>query len=136
MSIYKNHIAIIGAGISGLMLGIILKKHNIPCVVFEKYNTVSEYGAGISISPNGLKILEELNLLNKLKMVSANPFKTNFYSNSSMITSIPVDVVTTSRQSLYKVLLDEYLSLQGDILFDHELIDINFLYSSLVLKST
>ena len=125
MSIYKNHIAIIGAGISGLMLGIILKKHNIPCVVFEKYNTVSEYGAGISISPNGLKILEELNLLNKLKMVSANPYKTNFYSNSSMITSISVDVVTTSRQSLYKVLLDEYLSLQGDILFDHELIDIN-----------
>ena len=68
MSIYKNHIAIIGAGISGLMLGIILKKHNIPCVVFEKYNTVSEYGAGISISPNGLKILEELNLLNKFQV--------------------------------------------------------------------
>ena len=52
VSIYKDHIAIIGAGISGLALGIVLKKHNIPCVIFEKFPSISEYGAGISNSHN------------------------------------------------------------------------------------
>jgi 2-polyprenyl-6-methoxyphenol hydroxylase-like FAD-dependent oxidoreductase len=50
VEIYKNSIAIIGAGISGLALGIILNKQNIKSVIFEKSSSVSEYGAGISIS--------------------------------------------------------------------------------------
>ena len=54
MEIYKNSIAIIGAGISGLALGIILNKQNIKSVIFEKSSSVSEYGAGISISKNAL----------------------------------------------------------------------------------
>ena len=33
---YSNHIAIIGAGISGLALGCMLKKTNNPVVIFEK----------------------------------------------------------------------------------------------------
>ena len=40
---YKNHIAIIGAGISGITLGCILKKAKIPVVIFEKSNHTSEY---------------------------------------------------------------------------------------------
>ena len=63
VSTYKNHIAIIGAGISGLTLGIVLKKQNIPCIIFEKFPSISEYGAGISISRNGQKVLEELDVL-------------------------------------------------------------------------
>ena len=36
MKDYSNHIAIVGAGISGLALGIILQRNRIPCVIFEK----------------------------------------------------------------------------------------------------
>ena len=60
MEKYHNHIAIIGAGISGLALGCILQEARIPVVIFEKSNEVSNYGAGISISPNGIKILKNL----------------------------------------------------------------------------
>ena len=56
---YSNHIAIIGAGISGLALGIILQRNKIPCVIFEKSEKVNEYGAGISISPNGLAVFKQ-----------------------------------------------------------------------------
>ena len=60
MKDYSNHIAIVGAGISGLALGIILKRNKIPCVIFEKSEKINEYGAGISISPNGLVVLKNL----------------------------------------------------------------------------
>ena len=78
VNIYKKHVAIIGAGISGLALGIVLKKHNIPCVIFEKLPCISEYGAGISISRNGQKVLKEFGVLDQLKLISGNPKKANF----------------------------------------------------------
>jgi len=125
MEDYSKHIAIIGAGISGLALGNILKKNNIPCVIFERYPDISEHGAGISISPNGLTVLEELNLLKDLQDISGNPKQAIFYSNLKTITQIDVNVVTTSRKSLYKVLLDKYIAMNGEIFFNHKLIDFN-----------
>ena len=41
MKNYSDHIAIIGAGIAGLALGIMLKKNNIPNVIFERSSDVS-----------------------------------------------------------------------------------------------
>ena len=73
MDNYRNYIAIIGAGISGLALACILKKANIPVVVFEKSKQVSDYGAGISLSPNGMRVLKELDIFNEVVSVSANP---------------------------------------------------------------
>ena len=45
----RKNIAIIGAGISGLMLGCILREKKIECTLFERSKTISEYGAGITI---------------------------------------------------------------------------------------
>lgn len=100
MNIYHNHIAIIGAGISGLALACILKKANIPVVVFEKSEQVSDYGAGISISPNGMRVLKELDIFNEVVSVSANPNQASFFSGNKKINTFDVDVVTTSRQVL------------------------------------
>ena len=122
---YKEHIAIIGAGISGLTLGISLKQNNIPCVIFEKSPTISEHGAGISISPNGKHILSKLNVLEDLKNVSGNTSETIFFSNLKEITKISSDVLTTSRKSLHDILLNKFISLDGEILFDYELENIN-----------
>lgn len=125
MNIYHNHIAIIGAGISGLALACILKKANIPIVVFEKSEQVSDYGAGISISPNGMRVLKELDIFNEVVSVSANPNQASFFSGNKKINTFDVDVVTTSRQVLYKSLYEKYKYLNGEILFDHELSDID-----------
>ena len=125
MTDYSNHIAIIGAGISGLALGCMLKKANIPAIIFERSSVVSNYGAGISISPNGRDVLSYLEVDEAISKLSGNPKKALFFSNEVKITSIPSNVITTSRKILYKSLLEKYLQLDGDILFDHELIDID-----------
>lgn len=122
---YSNHIAIIGAGISGLALGIILQRNKIPCVIFEKSEKVSEYGAGISISPNGLAVLNKLDVINDLKLLSRKPELAIFFSNNNKINQISVDVLTTTRKNLYKVLLDKYYDLNGEIHFSHKVVDLN-----------
>ena len=126
MQNYENYIGIIGAGISGLALGCILKKADIPVVIFEKSTNISEYGAGISISPNGAKILKYLNLYDEIISISSNPKQADFFSNNKKINSFDVDVITTSRQVLYKYLYKKYISLDGQILFDHQLYDVDF----------
>ena len=123
---YSNHIAIIGSGIAGLALGCILKKADIPVIIFEKSKDISDYGAGISISPNGSRILKNLKLYDEVVEVSSNPRQASFYSSNKKINSFNIDVVTTSRQVLFKSLYKKYISLDGDILFDHKLCDPNF----------
>ena len=125
MKDYSNHIAIVGAGISGLALGIILQRNRIPCVIFEKSEKINEYGAGISISPNGLVVLKNLDVLNDLKLLSRRPESAIFFSNNNKINQISVDVLTTTRKSLYKVHLDKFYALNGEIHFSHEVEDVD-----------
>jgi salicylate hydroxylase len=124
MNKYHNHIAIIGAGISGLALGCILQEARIPVVIFEKSDEVSNYGAGISISSNGIRILKNLRIYKDVLEQSANPKKAVYYSNKIEINSFDVDVITTSRKTLYKALLKKYIDHDGEILFNHMLSDL------------
>ena len=127
MDNYRNHIAVIGGGISGLALGCTLQEAKIPVAIFEQSSEVSNYGAGISISPNGIKILKNFGIYQDILERSANPKNAVHFSNNKQIKSFDVDVITTSRKTLYEVLLNKYIELGGEILFNHKLrsIDIN-----------
>lgn len=46
------HIAIIGAGVTGLCLGIGLLARNVPFTIYERASGIQEVGAGIGLSPN------------------------------------------------------------------------------------
>lgn len=118
---YSNHIAIIGAGISGLTLACILKNAKIPVVVFEKSNDVSDHGAGISISPNGIRVLKYLNIYDDAISKSANPKEAIYSSINKKIATFKVDVITTSRKVLYEVLYKKFIGMGGTILFNHQL---------------
>ena len=54
-----------------------------------------------------------------------NPKKASFFSGNKKINTFDVDIVTTSRQVLYKSLYKKYNFLDGQILFDHELVDVD-----------
>ena len=127
MDNYRNHIAVIGGGISGLALGCTLQEAKIPVAIFEQSSEVSNYGAGISISPNGIKILKNLGIYQDILERSANPKNAVHFSNNKQIKSFDIDVITTTRKTLYEVLLNKYIELGGEILFNHKLrsIDIN-----------
>ena len=135
MKNYSDHIAIIGAGIAGLALGIMLKKNNIPNVIFERSSDVSENGAGISISPNGKRVLEKLEILDELQINSGNSEKSIFYWNLKEITTINTNVLTTSRKCLHDALLKKYIDLGGNIKFNSELKDINTKQNQICLKN-
>lgn len=122
---YSDHVAIIGAGIAGLALGCVLKQEGIPVIIFEKSLSINDNGAGISISNNGISILKKIDIYNKLTELSSNPSFANFFSNKNKINSFPANVITTSRQVLYRVLLDKFYSYNGKILFDHCLDEIS-----------
>lgn len=51
-------LAIIGGGISGLMLAIALHKRNIKCTIYEQAAEFGEIGAGVSISRNAVAAME------------------------------------------------------------------------------
>lgn len=119
MNDYSDHIAIIGAGIAGLALGCILKQEDIPVIIFEKSNAISNYGAGISISNNGISILKKIGIYEQVKNLSSNPKNALFFAKNKQINSFQANVITTSRSVLYKELLNKYYSYNGVILFNH-----------------
>ena len=137
----NNKIGIVGAGISGLMLGCVLKQNLIDCIIFERSSNISEYGAGISISPNGLALLDRINVLDSLRKISCRPLNVVFRkSNGISLTSIPTSkigkLITMNRSELVKTLYNRYIDLNGEILFNHELKHLNSNESTLFFKNS
>ncbi|CAK7224958.1 hypothetical protein SCUCBS95973_005695 [Sporothrix curviconia] len=55
------HVAIIGCGVTGLLLAIGLRARGVPFTVYERAVGISEFGAGIGLSPNAevaMKLLD------------------------------------------------------------------------------
>ena len=125
MNDFSDHLAIIGAGISGLALGCTIAKEGHSSIIFEKNKELGSHGAGISISPNAIKVFEGLEMKNHLINSSELTSKSEIFSYDERVYSTSSQVRTTSRESLYKILLDEYISLGGSIYFEHEMENID-----------
>ena len=121
---FSNHIGVIGSGISGLTLAYTLKKFGLDVILFEKSKEVSEYGAGISISRNALKILDRLDLINSFREKSYQPKIVSWKYRNNEFHVTNTDVFTASRKNLINIIYEEYIKLGGEILFDHEVCDI------------
>lgn len=70
---------IAGAGISGLTLALALAKFGAKVIVLERSLTISEFGAGLQISPNARKILNNLGLDEALTACSLEPTGIDIY---------------------------------------------------------
>jgi salicylate hydroxylase len=68
-----------GAGITGLTLALALAKFGATVVVLERGQTISEFGAGLQISPNARKILNNLGLDEALTARSLEPTGIDVY---------------------------------------------------------
>lgn len=55
-------ITVVGAGIAGLTVALCLNKRSIPVKIIEKHPQITTAGAGIQITPNAFRVLEELGL--------------------------------------------------------------------------
>ena len=110
MSDYSSSIGIVGGGIAGLIAGCTLQEQGIKTVVFERSKSLNTDGAGITISPNGLKVLEKLNIKDYFEKSSFAPNNIVFHQKNKEISKIlsPKEFITSSRQNLLQLL---YLSL-------------------------
>lgn len=70
MSLNGFKITIIGAGIGGLAAALALRGHGACVRILEQSDAIREVGAGIQISPNGLRVLEALGLGEAFRAIS------------------------------------------------------------------
>jgi salicylate hydroxylase len=66
MTLAGKNITIVGAGIGGLAAALALKAKGAEVTVLEQAEAITEVGAGIQISPNGLRVIEALGLSDAL----------------------------------------------------------------------
>jgi salicylate hydroxylase len=55
-------ISVIGGGIGGLTCALALRQHGANVTILEQAQAITEVGAGIQVSPNGLRVIEALGL--------------------------------------------------------------------------
>lgn len=68
-----GRVAIVGGGIGGLCAAALLRQRGIEAVVFEQAPAFREVGAGLQVSPNGVKVLRSLGLGNALDALGVRP---------------------------------------------------------------
>lgn len=79
-----EHAAIIGAGISGLTAALSLSRRGISSEIFEQASELTEVGAGLQVSPNASRILDELGVLEELSKVWLEPDAIRLISGGSL----------------------------------------------------
>ena len=70
MSSSPSRIAIVGAGIAGLTAALALLQRGYDVDIFEQSVVLNEVGAGLQISPNGVKVLMDLGLEERVARIS------------------------------------------------------------------
>ena len=66
MRLENNKITVVGGGIGGLAIAILLRRAGASVRVLEQAEAISEVGAGLQISPNGVAVLRAMGLADDL----------------------------------------------------------------------
>ncbi|CAG8884479.1 unnamed protein product [Penicillium salamii] len=91
----QGDIAIIGAGLSGLTLALALHKQSISCSVYESRSASLDIGGAVMLSPNALRILDSLEVYEKVKP------KGFHFKDLHFRTAIPLDSYEFGNEEKY-----------------------------------
>ncbi|KAI1297728.1 hypothetical protein EDD11_007008 [Mortierella claussenii] len=110
-------IMIVGAGLGGLMLGILLEKQGVDYTIFERSAILKPYGAAMGFGPNIMPVFEQLGMLDELLKLSHPAWTMDVLREDlSMIGSMDIagnrdsigyDAVVFSRPDLHRLLLSK-----------------------------
>ena len=102
-----KNVSIIGAGISGLTAGCALKQFGIEADIYEQSESITEFGAGITLSRNATSLLNKLDVLEELASLSYIPKKSYIrdYKTGKKITGMDFSgFIASDRRDVVKVL--------------------------------
>jgi salicylate hydroxylase len=87
-----TRVVIVGAGIGGIATALALARHGIDHVVLEQAPRLTEVGAGIQLSPNGMKVLDRLGVAAALAPVAVEPSSHVFrhWSSGETLLELPL----------------------------------------------
>lgn len=90
---------VIGGGIGGVMAALCLHAQGIDVTVFERSHALGEVGAGIQLSPNGMKVLARLGLSDKIAAAAFRPewLGMRMGRSGTAIFSIPMGALAEER---------------------------------------
>ena len=108
-------IGIIGGGISGLTLGCVLKGYGKECIIFERSSVLSEHGAGLSLTPNACKILNEIDEISEYNYLLITIIYNHLVKNNNKYSDIIFKKVTEFTN--YKI--KDFKSLTNKCIFKH-----------------
>ena len=111
-------IAIVGAGIAGLTLALELARIGLSCDIYERTPELMEAGAGIQLSPNALRVLARLGLMERLDLAGteARSVTLRSYRSGRRIATVPVassdgtPYLSIHRADLQSVLVDAVIA--------------------------
>jgi len=69
----NNRIAIVGAGVAGIALSILATKQGYQVSLYERASKVSSLGAGVTLWPNAIFILQQMGLEKEIKRMGGEP---------------------------------------------------------------
>ena len=127
-----TQVLIVGGGIGGLTLAALCRKLNISCLVLERSKKLSPVGAGISLAPNALRVLDQLGLyedivrhgqsLDKI-LIHRNKTKWRTLDFTCVKSSFGYPVYSIERHHFHHLL---YQAANGDktVLLDSTVVDI------------
>jgi len=86
----STRVAIVGAGIAGLALATLLRRAGIDCEVYEQTHRFTAVGAGIQLSPNGVRVLFRLGLADALAEsgVVARSIETRRWDDGALLSRV------------------------------------------------
>lgn len=98
----RVRIGVVGAGIGGLSLAALATRAGHDVTLFEAAGRFGEVGAGIQLSPNGVRVLHALGLADELAAVATTPTRVVLrrWSDDSELSSIPLGAVARERWGL------------------------------------
>ena len=120
-----SNVAVIGAGVSGLTAAYALKKIGIEVDVFERSESIKEFGAGITLSKNATILLEDIGLMDSLSSKGCHPMGSYIrdYKKAKVIKSKRLDknFITLDRRDLVATLATRLEDIGCSIYFDSEI---------------
>ncbi|KAF9115430.1 hypothetical protein BGX27_007805 [Mortierella sp. AM989] len=108
-------VMIVGAGLGGLMLGLLLERIGVEYDIYERSSTLKPYGAAMGFGPNIMPVFEQLGLLQDIFKVSYRALSMDVYREDLTLLgsmdigghseSIGYDAIVFSRPDLHRLLL-------------------------------